>query len=680
MLRVVMNRINPTNHPRIDRIGRMLLLPIVAALYLWAYRSHPSHPHIHGDKGWWSWYDQSWYLSAATAWSNLDLNPARHLYLPGYALLAAPFARLLSVQAFVVPNLLCLLVSLWLFSALAAHLLPRTLPYPRLVGGIIFAVTTLGSTPLRTVWVVPWSTTGSVPFVYAALLGAVCFIKNTRRAGLVFWVGFMGGCIAGFRPVDSIPVLSASAVGMALAVLLERADLRTIARSIVWGAAGLGCAIIATGLPYVAIYGLRKSDYVITAGMIGFEWRFLPLHWVLLGLDARPLVDDGSGLVEAFFWLPIGLVACLVRVSMASRAAERLIHLTVATASCLHIALYLCYRDLYPEGFFRYWNYHYFKWVIPVMALYAIILVHDLMRGPRRLTRATLALAGLAVLLPWRAELGRLTPMPHGKSPDPAHVLDFISGLDSIRDVILVAAAGDWNEIYEGSSSLSIDGRTYVDRVDYKLLPAPGGFLLVPLRPLRDGPARLTVGPDLHLDPTAAPLHGRQDIVLGLPCWLPAPVARCETRFLLPPAVLPPSGMIQFDGTETPFLAGGWSGHEPGGRWTDRGIAALRLRTDMPKPGPLRLRLTMSAYVPSGSAPLTVHLAINDRDVASRTFTTGGATTMAVDIPASITAASPTIDLRLLIDNPRSPAAYATGSTDGRQLGLFIRTLTLTSG
>lgn len=667
----------PSGRSRIGRIGMMLLTLVMAGAYLWAYRLHPSHPHIHGDKGWWNWFDQNWYFSAATAWSDLDLDPARHLYLPGYALLAAPLIRLMSVHAFVVPNLLCLLISLWLFSALASRLLPRTLPCPDLIGGLVFAATTLGSPSMREVWVVPWSTTGSIPFVYGALLAAVCFIEHRDRPRLVFWVGFAGGCIAGFRPADAIPVLLASGGGIALALIPGRPDLRAAFQSILWGGLGLGCAIVVTGIPYLAIYGFHASHYVAASGVIGFEWRFLPLHWVLLGLDPRPLVDDGSGLVEAFFWLPLGLVACLVHVVAPPRPAGRLIHLTVATAACLHIAVYLCYRDLYPEGFFRYWNYHYYKWVMPVMALYALILVHDLACEPRRAVTGTLALAGLAILLPWRAELDRIMPLPHRTSSDPVHVLDFTSGLHSVRDVILIAAAGDWNAIYGGPSSLSIDGRTYADRADYKLLPAPGGFLLVPLRPLADGQARLTVGPDLRLDPTATPLHARQTLVIGLPCWLPGHAERCETPLLLPPPVLPASGTIRFLGAESMFLGNGWSGHEPAGRWTDSQTAIVRARLAQPRPGPLQLRLTASAYVPPGSAPLVVHLQVDAHDVGAWTFTTGDTTMREVTIPAAIVDVSPAIDIRLSIDNPRSPATYAAGSSDHRQLGLFVRNLAL---
>ena len=65
-----------------------------------AYKRHPSHPHIGGDPGWWTWFDQERYFAAATAWSQGNLDPAQHWYLPGYALLGAPFIRLISVHAY----------------------------------------------------------------------------------------------------------------------------------------------------------------------------------------------------------------------------------------------------------------------------------------------------------------------------------------------------------------------------------------------------------------------------------------------------------------------------------------------------------------------------------------------------------------------------------------------------
>ena len=441
---------------------------------------------------------------------------------------------------------------------------------------------------------------------------------------------------------------------------------------------GLSCAIIMVFVPYLLIYGFHESAYVVSSGLVGFEWRFLGLHWVLLGLDPHPMIDDGFGLVEAFPWLPLGLAGCLICVVAPSRPAGRLIHLTVAVAACLHIALYLCYRDLYPEGFFRYWNYHYYKWIMPVMALYAVILTYELACGPRRVIKATLTVAVLAILLPWRPELGRITPLRTGTSPDPLHTLDFASGLHSIRDVVLVAADGDREAIYGGASALSINGHGYADRADYKLLPAPGGFLLVPLRPLPDGQARLTVGRGVRLDPTAAPLHARQRLVLGLPCWLPWHERRCETPFLLPPPILPASRTIRFDGAETRFLGEGWSFLEPTGRWTDGDAATVRARIATHADMPWQLRMTGSAYLPPGSRPLIVRLQIDGQDIATWTFTTGETTTMAATIPASVVRTSPTIDIRLLVGNPRSPITYAVGSHDDRQLGLFIRTLSLT--
>jgi len=670
---------NRTRVASIDRLGMTVLLLVVAAAYLWAYRANPAHPHIGGDKGWWNWFDQSWYFRAATAWSDFRLDPGQHLYLPGYALLAAPFVGLLSVHAFAIPDLLCLLISLWLFAELSVRLLPRDLPHPRLIGGMVFALAALGSPSMREVWVVPWSTTGSIPFVYGALLAAICFIERPGCTRLAFWVGLAGGCVAGFRPSDAIPVLLASCTGMLLALIVRRAPLRTMSVGAAWGLLGLACAILVTGLPYLAIYGLHKSHYVFASGQIGFEWRFLPLHWVMLGLDPRPLIDDGSGLIEAFPWMPFGLAACLIQLAAPPRSGTRLIHLVVAIAACLHIALYLCYRDLYPEGFFRYWNYHYYKWVMPVLALYAVILAHDVVRGPRRAVTAILALVGLAVMLPWRAQLGQVTTVARGPSPDPAHILVFESRLGSIRDVMLVAAAADWNEIYRGTSTLAIGDRSYADHADYKLLPAPGGFLLIPLRPLATGIARLTVGPDLRLDPSVPLLHARQQVALGLPCWLPEQLKRCRMHALLPSAFLPISGTISFDGNEAQFLDRGWSAHEPAGRWTDGGTAILSARVPANGHMPLQLRLTASAYVPPGSPPLIVHATINGYDVGIFTFSDGQTVTVEAPIKPEAFNSSPIITLKLLIDNPRLPASYDPKSSDDRQLGLFVRRLEMTA-
>src|SRR5262245_44992482 len=77
----------------VNSLGLLLICIITTIVYVVSYLHYPDLPRTSnpGD-GWWAWFDQSNYLSAAKAWAKGDLDPRHHWYLLGYALMAAPFA------------------------------------------------------------------------------------------------------------------------------------------------------------------------------------------------------------------------------------------------------------------------------------------------------------------------------------------------------------------------------------------------------------------------------------------------------------------------------------------------------------------------------------------------------------------------------------------------------------
>ena len=68
-----------------------------------------------------------------------------------------------------------------------------------------------------------------------------------------------------------------------------------------------------------------------------------------------------------------------------------------------HRASYLCYRDLHPQGLWRFYNYHYFKWPLVVLALYTVFLVRIVVE--RRFRALIAAAVAVALLLPWRVDV-----------------------------------------------------------------------------------------------------------------------------------------------------------------------------------------------------------------------------------------------------------------------------------
>ncbi|WP_159348373.1 hypothetical protein [Roseomonas harenae] len=117
-------------------------------------------------EGWWAGFDQRAYLTAAHAWAAGDLTPGLHHYLAGYQLLAAPFVGLLPAQPFVIADLACALLSLFLLVATARRLAPDE-PWVPAMGALAFLIVTMSSRAAVSIWAVPWSTTPAVPLILA---------------------------------------------------------------------------------------------------------------------------------------------------------------------------------------------------------------------------------------------------------------------------------------------------------------------------------------------------------------------------------------------------------------------------------------------------------------------------------------------------------------------------------
>jgi hypothetical protein len=169
----------------IDSLGLLLLCVLTTILYVRGYVTNPALPQTSSlNDGWWGWRDQSNYLKAAKAWATGDLNPYHHHYFPGYPLVAAPFVWLMPNHPYFIPDVFCLLASLLLFARLARRLAPQ-LPQAALIGATVFFATSVLSRTNLQVWVIPWTTTGSVPLMFWCLFSTLQFLEH-RTSPLSF--------------------------------------------------------------------------------------------------------------------------------------------------------------------------------------------------------------------------------------------------------------------------------------------------------------------------------------------------------------------------------------------------------------------------------------------------------------------------------------------------------------
>ncbi len=537
-----------------------------------AHHGHPAKPTagVLGN-GWWGEFDQGLYLTAAQALARLDLSPAAQYYEPGYPLLAAPFVHLVPGDPFLVPDAAALLISCWLFGGIGARLLGPS-AWARPASMALFVLTSVGVPRIAATWAVPWTSTPTVPLVLGALLATLVFLERPR-AWPCFLAALSSGAIAAIRPADAL-VAATSCAALILWALARRWPGRRPGVLILCaGLAGLLCTVGPAIALHAAIWGLNRSPYMLIAGARGFEIRLLPLRWVLIVVGPHPLTD-GRGLAAAFPWIlsgVAGMVACLAAPGARARAP----HVLLAAAAALSLVQFLTFRDLHPAGIWRYDNLHYFKWLLPLAALYTLLLARALVVEDRRLLVLLVALATTVTLFCWRPSLD---PVPPGAMPatvQAPHRLILVNGLPRITDAVLVAAEGSWADTYEGEIYAYGAGRTYQSTTDIMAYPRVGGFLLIPLRPIDRG-ITVTFPKGASLDPAVPPIPVRQSLHFAPPCWL----VGCAEPDLLPGRPLSVGHPIAFGGDAERYLDSGWSGPELAGRWTVAERARLALRAE----------------------------------------------------------------------------------------------------
>jgi hypothetical protein len=488
------------------------------AVFLIAHALYPGLPAPGTEAGGWrEWDDQSKYIEAARAWSEWDFTPARHWYPPGYPLLGAPFLRLTPHDRFLLPDLACLVASLFGCVALARRIFPQY-RFASLFGAAAFVVASVGTFAGLKSWLVPWTTTPDAALTFAALV-AVLRLAEQPGIGRALLAGGAIGGITFFRPGDAVPVALAAAVALTprlLALPMRRAA--GIAVVSVLGAAAVAgaaaCAIVATS-------GVGPGTYYARSTSIGFEFRLLPLRWVTLMINAQPVFDGVGtqrlepglhrGLCEGFPWIIPGVggaAACWFA------GGARRVHVLLVTWLAAHLALVLSYRDLHILSLWLFQSYHYFKVAQPIFLLYALLLV---VRLADRATRwRAVAAAGFAIVLAfgWRAGLA---PMRAEVAPASAGGIT-IPGLERVDEVAIVRGTGDWDAFYMARSFLLVDGHRFRSRADFRIYPRSTDFLVVPLRPLPPDPGLLLVADGIHVAADAPVLKVRQTIVFGLPC------------------------------------------------------------------------------------------------------------------------------------------------------------------
>jgi hypothetical protein len=385
---------------------------------------------------------------------------------------------------------------------------------------------------------------------------------------------------------------------------------------------------------------------------------------------------DGEGLAGRFPWVIPGLIGCIALIIVPPIRSRRMVECVVVGAILLHIAIYCVFRDLQPINLIRFTNYHYFKWLFPFLALYAVRLAFNLLAGRERLRLTATAVLTALIVFPWRVELRAL---PSGDAP-PATFADntvsFQTDLSTVQNTVLIAATDANKDSTNGL--LTVAGRSWGGLVDFRVYPQPSGMMLAVLRPLGRGEAILKADPGIKLNPEIAPINARLQIVFGLPCLVLSERPVCQATDLIPAPPFPADRKLTLDAAATRYQTTGWSFDQPDGTWTDGRLVGLRFHlNDVPAGSALQFKMDAAAYMPPGAGPLQVRLQVNAHPVQQWTLASGAKTTLSATIPPEFVGEKRDINLSLRIDNARSPAESGPGSRDTRKLGLFVNAMSL---
>jgi hypothetical protein len=476
-------------------LGALILAMLYTALYL----AHPSLPGNRAEAplGWWAWFDQGQYIRSARGLGAWDLAAGAHWYPPGYALLAAPFTRLMPMHPFFFVDLGGMLAAYWGFVSFA-----RRLGVPGLVAVLLFLLSGTTNFYVVMAWVEPWNSTASSGAIWvlialtAAELAAPAGAAP-RRLGRLAAIGALAATIVAIRPTDAfIPALWVG--GAALHVLSMRRARWADAAAL---AAGVGVVAIPFAALHVAIYGPGPSEYMRHSRTLGFAFAQLPWKIVILLLQPRPWFPAGTALATRFPWLALAF-AGIVPAALAARGAARLALVLLATSVLLYWALFFAYIDLLPSGLWQFRNIHYFKWTWPALGLFAFLWFRALAGPARNVAIASLAVVFLLMCV-------RLTPVLVAESA-PAWMVQF------------AARSREWQAVYFGDYRLAdaIGEMTNVEAV--RGLPDVSGLRVIALRRPFEGAVRFLDSEATRAIEPGPPLRrwGAR-VSFGYPCWLP---------------------------------------------------------------------------------------------------------------------------------------------------------------
>ncbi|MBU9221202.1 hypothetical protein [Burkholderia multivorans] len=479
------------------------------AVYV-TYLDSPGNNPVSPD-GWWTWFDQGYYLREARALAAGDYSPSNFYYPILYPLIGRIFLHWMPHHPFFLFNGASLLIFVYAFVKVADNYLSR---------GETFVLTAAAlwlNFPEIENFAIPWTTSGTtliygVAFLILLRQRATC--QRGEKGGAVVVVAglfsILLGSLAILRPVDAGLVAIFFPAYIYFSVPHKNAEefiaqwRRVLVIAIVLGG-GVVFGLLLFALVNIKIFGSPLGGYFqSTATASGYFVEMLPRKtWSLLFDSNSVYLEPTAAIVAHYPWLLlsiVGIVVALVRGDMLLRI--------LALAIVFHFALYAPFGDLLPGGVWRYKNIHYFKWAIPYLALFAWLAIRWIMAdmGASLRTRALRAISAvvcISLILTVQFKIRQIDSVERAgyvmQNGDPVIDINWTNRQSPIDFIDYHGVTGGFTDVYFGPHRVWVDGRELARIHDFRLLPAPWGVRMLFNRPISGSDIKLTTGHGLEI-------------------------------------------------------------------------------------------------------------------------------------------------------------------------------------
>jgi hypothetical protein len=651
------------------------VMALIAVMYVYTYFALPSTPGNSLSPGWWGWFDQEQYLKQAHAFLHTDRSPDKHFYPPLYPAVGAIFLNWSDGHPYFLPNLLCLLWFVFAFIRFADRYVPRWSVLVLLFGSTIV-------TPrIFETYVIPWTTTLSNALLATGILGLVWFqdVQEGKRKQIsgwqVFIVAISLGLLVPTRPGDAVV---GGVLGLAWLIGYWRAR-RNAAANLPAPSRFLLLAVIGSAIgPAIyfvfnkVVFGNPLGGYIKFAEAYGFFAADLPEKFISLWLDGKTLYgENNAGLTEHYPWLFLSL-AGFVWVLLRGDALLRVAALAIG----LLFALYMPYNDLLPNGLWRHLNIHYFKWAFPFLALFAWLLVKQVLEGWRRQEGWVFPVALLVAIPTLLLSLHlAITVKPLQGISEPGQAMRFELPDGEVDFIDFNGLNGEFTGNYIGEQRLLLDGRELKRVRDYRLLPKGSEVRLLFTRPVAGRSIEFLPDPKLvRRDRQMVAQAGVYRFALGVPKpFRNNDIPRIVSTYRL-------SDIVDFSGKGDGWFYAdeGWSHPEDTGRWSLGEEARIFMRISGYTGQELTLNLTYGALVHHEQPCQKVAITGNGYAIATQEICLaddgGVPTPHRYRLPVGLVSADGLLEIRIKTPDAISPKHLGINE-DPRILGVSLKAL-----